>query len=221
MVKAWRCSVVCVAAVVVVMVVFSASCFGVHPKPNVDMDDLSYYAGSSETTPYPATPSRSVRNVIFMIGDGMGLSQVTLARMQAVGLDGKLYLERLPVNGLVRTQSANNLVTDSAAGGTALACSIKTNNGMIGMAPDRRPYHSILEAAKAKGLATGLVATSTITHATPASFGSHIRDRNDEAGIAPQLIGGQVDLLFGGGRKFFLPRAEGGSRRRVRGRRNT
>lgn len=211
--KAWRGSVVSLAVVVVGMVVFSAWCWADYPKPDVDMNDLSFYQGSSETEAYPATDSRSVRNVIFMIGDGMGLSQVTLARMKAVGLNGKLTLERMPVSGLVRTHSANNLVTDSAAAGTALACGVKTNNGMIGMAPDGTAYRSILEAAKGKGLATGLVATSTISHATPASFGAHVRSRNDEAGIAAQLIDGQVDLLLGGGRQFFLPRSERGRRR--------
>jgi alkaline phosphatase len=185
-----------------------------HPKPNVDMNDLSFYEGPDTLQPYPTVPSRSVRNVIFLIGDGMGLSQVTLARIKAVGLRGKLHMERMPINGLVRTHSADNLVTDSAASGTALACGVKTRNGMLGMTPDRREYRTILEAARAKGMATGLVVTSAITHATPASFASHVRSRNDEVTIAQQLLANKVDVLLGGGRKFFLPRSERGGTRK-------
>lgn len=212
MVKGYRLFVVSVLLALAGGLVFSAAC-AAYPKPDVDMNDLSFYTPAAETTAYPATGSRSVRNVIVLIGDGMGLSQVTLSRMKAVGLGGKLHLERLPVSGLVRTHAADNLVTDSAASGTALATGVKTNNGMISLTPDRKAYRTILEAAKDRGLATGLVATSTISHATPAAFGAHVRSRNDEAGIAEQLIGGQVDLLIGGGRQFFLPRSQRGRRR--------
>ncbi len=185
-----------------------------HPKPNADMNDLSFYQGPTETDLYPTLPSRSVRNVIFLIGDGMGLSQVTLARLKAVGLDGKLHLQRMPVNGTIRTHSANNLVTDSAAAGTALACGVKTDNGMIGMTPDHKQYRTILEAAQAKGMATGLVVTSAITHATPASFAAHVESRGDETTIAEQLLANRVDVLFGGGKEFFLPQSEPGSDRK-------
>ena len=115
----------------------------------------------------------------------MGLSQITLASVKAGGLAGRLCMERMPVTGLVRTYSANSRVTDSAAAGTALAAGIKTNNGMIGMHPRRQAYQTILEAAKAKGMATGLVATSTITHATPASFASHVRARGQRRPRSP------------------------------------
>jgi len=180
----------------------------------VDVNDLSFYQPSITSEPYPLTSATRVKNVILCIGDGMGVSQVALASAKATGPGGKLHMERLPVSGLVRTYSANSRVTDSAAAGTALACGVKTNNGMIGMAPDGQAYISILEAAKAKGLATGLVATCTMTHATPASFGSHVRSRKLEPAIAEQLIANKVNVLFGGGRKYFLPKSDAGSGRK-------
>jgi alkaline phosphatase len=171
-----------------------------------DPNDIGFYQPPAATQSYPLT-APNVRNVIFCIGDGMGLGQVALARVKAAGVEGKLCMERLPVTGLVRTHSADSQVTDSAAAGTALACGIKTKNGMLGMTPDEQAYCTILEAARAQGMATGLVVTSTITHATPASFASHVKSRKMEDKIAEQLIANRVNVLFGGGRKFFLPKA--------------
>ena len=148
-------------------------------------------------------PDGEVRNVIFCIGDGMGPNHVTLARQNAVGDNGKLYMELLPVRGEVTTRSANKDVTDSAAAATALACGIKTNNGMIGTAPDKTSYSSILELLRKKGWRTGLVATSEISHATPAGFASHVDSRNSQGQIAVQLLENRVDVMFGGGRKYW------------------
>lgn len=176
-----------------------------------DANGVSFYAPSPES--YPAFRSKKVRNIIFCIGDGMGLGQIALARMKTVGPDGALYMERMPVAGFVRTHSANALVTDSAAAGTALASGVKTNNGMLGMTPDGTGYQTILEAAQAKGMATGLVVTSTISHATPAAFASHVKSRRMQDKIAEQLIANKVNVLFGGGEEYFLPRSSGGSKR--------
>jgi len=173
----------------------------------VDAKDLSFYQPSITTAPYPLTSARRVRNVILCIGDGMGLSQVAMASAKATGPGGKLHMERLPVAGTVRTYSASSRVTDSAAAGTAMATGVKTKNGMIGVDPDERAYLTLLEAAQAKGMPTGLVATSAITHATPASFAAHIRSRKMETKIAEQLIANKVNVLFGGGREFFLPKS--------------
>jgi alkaline phosphatase len=183
--------------------------------PSVKSDgDLSFYEGPKADTTYTLPKHDSVRNVILMIGDGMGSAQVTLARASSVGLEGKLYMETMPVTGHVRTHSFNNVVTDSAAAGTALACGIKTKNGMIGLAPDGTAYTSILEAAQQEGMLTGLVATSAITHATPGSFAGHVKSRSDEVTIAEHLIERDVNVLLGGGRHFFLHRSESGSKRK-------
>lgn len=168
---------------------------------------------SCSITTCPISDSKEVRNIIFCIGDGMGTAHVMLACVKSRGIDGKLNMEQMPVTGLMRTHSADAVVTDSAAAGTALATGVKTNNGMISMAPDGTKFETILEAAKKKGLATGLVATSTISHATPASFGSHVTSRYMEDKIAEQLIGNEVTVLFGGGREFFLPKTNKKSKR--------
>ena len=176
------------------------------------IDDLAFYEASTATDTFPLGGGK-VRNVILCIGDGMGLNQIALSSVRATGLDGRLCMERMPVTGLMRTHSADSSVTDSAAAGTALAAGVKTKNGMIGMTPDGKNYCTILEAAKARGMATGLVVTSTISHATPASFASHVRSRKMEEVIAEQLIANKVNVLLGGGRKFFLPKGDPNSGR--------
>lgn len=112
------------------------------------------------------------------------------------------------------------LVSDSAAGATAFSCGLKTFNGAIGVTPALAPCGTLLEAAHRQGFATGLVATSRITHATPASFYAHVPDRDLESEIAAFLIGeagtglagpAPVDFAFGGGRCFFVPQGEDGS----------
>ncbi|MHC5185099.1 MAG: alkaline phosphatase, partial [Planctomycetota bacterium] len=143
------------------------------------------------------------RNIILCIGDGMGFNHVALARHNSVGPGKKLHMERLPVVGMMRTYSADDLVTDSAAAGTAMACGIKTNNGMIGMDPDKVPHSSILTLLQKKGWRTGLVATSQISHATPAAFASHVDSRDKQKEIAVQLLNNRVDVLLGGGRKYW------------------
>lgn len=162
---------------------------------------------------YPLVPTTTVKNIILMVGDGMGLAQLNAARLTGHGAEGCLSIDEMPVVGLIRTGSANDLLTDSAAASTALATGHKTNNFVIGMLPDGRPVKTILEAAGEKGLATGLVVTSSITHATPAAFATHIDDRYKETQIAEQLIASNVDVLFGGGKGYFLQRSRQGSQR--------
>jgi len=163
---------------------------------------------------YPLFPPNSqVENIIFLIGDGMGLTQIASARIKNYGGDGKLNIERMPVTGLINTHSAKELITDSGAAGTALATGYKTNNGMISVSPDGKKLLTILEACRDRGMSTGLVVTSTITHATPAVFASHVISRNDEATIASKLLENKVNVLLGGGKMFFLPESESGSGR--------
>lgn len=145
------------------------------------------------------------RNVILMIGDGMGLSQVSAG---LTANRGRLNLEVLKTIGFAKTQSADRYVTDSAASGTAIASGVKTRNGMIGMDPDGGPVPTILELAEARGLATGLIATSSVTHATPASFAAHQTSRNMEEAIALDLVRSGVDVMIGGGLKFFAERKD-------------
>ncbi len=148
-----------------------------------------------------------VKNVIFMIGDGMGLAQVAATTVNQ-GYK-PLNLERAQFIGLAKTYSANNRVTDSAAAGTALATGTKTNNGAIGVDPDKQPVKSILEKAEENGLATGLVATYSVTNATPAAFIAHVESRNMEEQIAEYYLKTDVDVFMGGGKKFFTDRKDG------------
>lgn len=144
--------------------------------------------------------------MIFLIGDGMGLSQV-YAGMIANG--NKLNLERCTYSGFSKTYSANNFTTDSGAGGTALACGVKTNNGMIGMNADSVPTQSILELASANKLSTGVVVACAVTHATPASFIAHQVNRNMYEEIAADYLKTDIDVFIGGGRKYFEDRTDG------------
>ena len=112
--------------------------------------------------------------------------------------------------GSVETAPTDARVTDSASSATAYASGVKTYNGAIGMDVDQRPVPTILEAAEAAGKATGLVATSRITHATPAAFAAHVPTRSAEAAIASQMLTQNIDVLIGGGARFF--QSDGGSR---------
>lgn len=148
-------------------------------------------------------PVKTPKNIILMIGDGMGLTQVTAGLYaQPEGLN----LERFPATGLIKTHSAKNLITDSAAGATAFACGCKTYNGAIGMTAQKKPCYTILEEAEAFGLATGLVTSSSITHATPAAFVAHTRDRTYMEEIAAYFLKTDIDLFIGGGLRHFVDR---------------
>jgi alkaline phosphatase len=96
----------------------------------------------------------------------------------------------------------------SSAGATAYACGLKTYNGAIGVDPAQKPCGTLLEAAQMKGMKTGVVVTSSITHATPASFLSHAVHREMEDFIATQIATKNVDVLLGGGYKFFANRSD-------------
>lgn len=145
------------------------------------------------------------KNVVFIIGDGMGLAHI-YAGMVANG--NKLQLERFKNIGFSKTYSANNFTTDSGAGGTALACGVKSNNGMIGMSADSVAKESILELAEKNGLSTGLVAACNITHATPASFIAHQISRKMTEAIAADFLKTDIDVFIGGGRHDFEKRSD-------------
>ncbi|HSG28100.1 MAG TPA: alkaline phosphatase, partial [Candidatus Krumholzibacterium sp.] len=149
------------------------------------------------------------RNIILMIGDGMGLSHISAGRIARGGLN----IERMKTVGLQSTVPAEGTVTDSAASGTAMATGYKTLNGAISMDPEGVVLETVLEYAEKKGMMTGLVATCSITHATPAAFASHVPDRGMSGEIAWQISHSGVDLLIGGGLEWFLPRSEEGSMR--------
>lgn len=141
------------------------------------------------------------RNLIYMIGDGMGLSHVSM--LQIEGGYAQTAFDRMENIALTTSYSANNRVTDSAAAGTALATGTKTNNSMLGMSPDSLPHQSILMRAREQGLATGFVVTCEVQHATPGAFYAHVPYRGDYASISRQLATAGLDVIAGGGSKMM------------------
>jgi alkaline phosphatase len=143
-----------------------------------------------------------VKNVIFLIGDGMGPNQMLLSAY----LEGReLYMMQLPYTGYAITYSADSNVTDSAAAGTALASGYKTNNGFIGMLPEGEVVPTIAEVLAEQGYKTGVIATSRITHATPAAYYGHSNDRDAEQVLAEQLVNSNLTVALGGGWNYFDP----------------
>lgn len=146
------------------------------------------------------------KNIILFIGDGMGVAQVFSA---VTANRGALNMTQMPYTGFSLTQSANKYITDSAAGATALSAGQRTYNGAVAVDTDTLSIPTILEISKSKGYATGLVATSSITHATPAAFIAHQPYRRMEEEIAADFIGSDIDIFIGGGHKFFAQRKDG------------
>jgi alkaline phosphatase len=188
-------------------------------------------------------PDPRARNVIFFVGDGMGVSTVTAARVYSVGVAGQLVLDQFPYTALSRTYSEDSITPDSAPTMTAMMTGKNTNQSVIGFGPETEPNDfnndgdgraqwTLLELAKARGMKVGVVSTAQITHATPAATYSHINQRNDENAIALQALptdasynrrlGDGIDVLMGGGRRFFVPSGttdeEGGTGSRGDGR---
>ena len=152
-------------------------------------------------------PSKGPKNVIVMIGDGMGPAQVYALLLTS---QEKTAFERLPYSGFSITKSASNEITDSAAGGSAIANGHKSNNGNVGMNADSIPVPSMLEMFAEQGKKTGVVVTCSVTHATPADFIAHNITRKDNEGIALEISEKEgLDVLFGGGRKYFTERKDG------------
>ncbi|MDP3352373.1 MAG: alkaline phosphatase [Flavobacteriaceae bacterium] len=145
-------------------------------------------------------------NVILMIGDGMGTTQI-YAGMTAN--KGNLFLNNFLHSGFVQTYSSEDYVTDSAAGATSMACGIKTYNAAIGVDINKKPVKTILEKSVEKNLGTGLVSTSAITHATPASFIAHQPHRNMYEEIAADFLKTNIDVFIGGGYDHFTKRKDG------------
>ena len=190
----------------------------------------------------PAT--QQARNVIFFLGDGLGINTLTAARIFHAGEEGQLTIDRLPESAFVKTFSNNAMVTDSAAGMAAYMTGVKHDNGVISMSAGTRsiapgkdvngnalvsrcengaPSVTLLELARRRGMAIGVVTNTSVTDATPASSYGHGCHRKLETDFAASLVPGGagynsalgargVDVMFGGGAQFFTPFARGGKR---------
>ena len=166
------------------------------------MGTMSAYGNKKEE---PEDPPKAL-NVIYMIGDGMALPQV-YAAMLASGEE--MTFSQFPFIGVVDTHSSSNDITDSAAGGTALASDHKTKNSMVGMNPDTIPVKTVFEVMKEQGKETGIVVSCYVTHATPATFYAKVPKRSMYEEIAMQMAESKnINLIIGGGMKHFNQRKD-------------
>lgn len=152
------------------------------------------------------TKDKRPKNIIFLIGDGMGLSQISHPIMTSAE---PLSIMQFHEIGLMTTHAYNNKITDSGAGATAFAIGKKTNNGAISVDHEGVPFETILESANKHGLSTGMVTTCAITHATPACFIAHEKNRNKTENIANDFLKTPIDIFVGGGLKDFEKRKDG------------
>ena len=148
----------------------------------------------------PADPP-SPKSVILIVADGAGVAHWSLAAFA----DSNLAIRRMGTAGLVDTRGSNHVVTGSAPGATALSIGVRTFMGAIGVGPDSAAHETVLEAAAARGMATGVITTTWIVDATPASFTAHVPSRGQLAEIASQMGQAGVNVMMGGGRLAFLP----------------
>lgn len=168
---------------------------------------FSRCTGNTETPQTTGGEKKKPKNIILLIGDGTGLTQITAAWYA----NGQvLNLGRFPFTGLVTTHAYDDLITDSAAGATAYATGKKTKNGMLSQSPvDSTDLKTIMEYAVDDGLKTGIVTTCSFTHATPAAFYGHQNRRHfvDES-LALQFLNSGINLLMGGGKEHFFKRRD-------------
>ncbi len=149
-----------------------------------------------------------VKNIIFLIGDGMGLAQLSTVFYFHEDSNHVSPFARFKHIGFHQNAPVGAKITDSAAGATAFSTGYKSYNDAIAVDADTVPRTTILEMAAEKGLKTGVIATSSITHATPACFYAHIENRDLEEGIASQLVESPVDYFAGGGQRYFFRRSD-------------
>jgi alkaline phosphatase len=156
----------------------------------------------------------TARNVIFLHGDGMGASARDLIRLVTKGHDDDLVMNKLRYAGLVETDpdDPHETVTDSAAAATAFATGERTRNGGVGVDAEGKRVPTLLEDARADGLATGLVTTAQVTDASPAAFGAHVLNRAEQSEIARQFLEvSRPDVILGGGEDRWLPPSDAGA----------
>ena len=169
-------------------------------------DDSYSKEETYETVKVQQPKGKKIKNVIFMIGDGMGFEHISCAW---VVNGGKLNMDQMPVLGASRTYAVDRLITDSCAGGAALAGGTKTRYGFIGLDPDGNVMETSLQVAQKKGKKTGITVTCRLNDATPADFCNHSPARRLEEDITAQFVNSGVDFISGGGLHFWNQRSDG------------
>ncbi len=187
------------------------------PIPKGTLDDKDVFIepipeGNSLMPKVLTSIDRKAENIILLIGDGMSISQVSSYRLLKGGPNERISVDKFPVSGIVLTHSEDAIVTDSASSATAYSTGSKTNNGALGLDINKAKLENLTEKISKHGFVSSLIATSEVTHATPAAFASHVdlRWKTDE--ISAQMVDSNVTTILGGGRHFFLPEEMGGKR---------
>lgn len=176
--------------------------------------DVKYSAPSLDA-PLDKTPNKTIpKNIILLVGDGMGPGALQLASLYQHKAEGRLVMEQLPIASFCTTRSAGSEVTDSAAASTAFACGYKTSNSSLGVTTNKLRITSVAEAARQEGRAVGLITSDSITGATPAGFYAHVSARGSYSDVAGWAALSTFDILIGNanGKGWFVPKAAGGQR---------
>ncbi len=160
---------------------------------------------SDKTTQTNKGTQKKPKNIILLIGDGTGLSQLSASLFYNKNTSNYLRFNQI---SLIKTSSTSDLITDSAAGATAFASGVKTNNGVLGLDKNLNSVPTIIEKLSPLGYATGVVATSSVVHATPAAFYTHVKSRRNYEKIALSLVNSEIDFFAGGGLDFFTKRSD-------------
>ncbi len=201
---------------IVIIIVFQVTCiFSQQPEntrnlskyaTNQIVDDAVYQnLHPHQTVQVIQSQNKKVKNVILIIGDGMGLSHISSAW---VANKGKLNLDNFQVVGLSRTYSHNRLITDSGAAGTAIATGQKTNNYVVGVDTLGNPLTTIMDYAAKAGKKTGISVVCRLNDATPAAFIAHQTDRDLAEEIVSQYPASKIDFIAGGGMKYWKNRSD-------------
>jgi alkaline phosphatase len=173
------------------------------------------YTAPVLSSPLPAVPAQAVpKNIILLIGDGMGGGAVELTSRYQHKAENRLVMQQLPVFGRAHTVSQGSNVTDSAASATAMATGSKTKNGRLGVDPDKRRLTSVAELARQQGRAVGIITSDAIVGATPGGFYAHVNSRGYYSQVAEFAAASGFDVLIGNanGRTWFVPKDKGGKR---------
>jgi alkaline phosphatase len=164
------------------------------PLPETEAGEFQAFPASTlSESAVGQTPS----SVILIIGDGMGVAMVSAASTLIEGPQAGLAMEMAPVVGLAKTHASNALVTDSAASASAMATGFKTNRKMISMLPDGRSARTLFEAARDRGMATGVITTSGLMDATPAAFTVHNEHRDNKEAILIDQLSSGAEVMIG------------------------
>ena len=192
------------ASISILVIIFLTSCNFIFNNNNAGIEEVNFGTKKTELLKIKSFPdNQTPRNIILVIGDGTGINHTTLARLAIGGPDYRLSLDQMPVTGLMLIHSLNDIYTDSAAAGTAWATGFKTKNRYLSMLPDKKNLKTLPDKLSEKGFMSGIVATSSVTHATPAAFYAHIDSRYKEIEIANQLLESPIKVALGGGKEFF------------------